>query len=159
MDPTVAVSLTVNGTAVSRRVEPRQSLVDFLRYELELTGSHVGCEHGVCGACSVRVDGAVVRGCLMLAVQCDGSRVETIEGVAASGEARDLQQAFAVENALQCGFCTAGMLLTAQDLLARRRDPSPQEIREALAGNYCRCTGYHAIVAAVRRAAEARGRA
>ena len=159
MDDTVAVSLTVNGAAVSRRVEPRQSLVDFLRYELELTGSHVGCEHGACGACSVRVDGAVVRGCLMLAVQCDGSRVETIEGVAASGEARDLQQAFAVENALQCGFCTAGMLLTAQDLLARRRDPGPQEIREVLSGNYCRCTGYHAIVAAVRRAAEARGRA
>ncbi len=157
MDDTVAISLTVNGTAVSRRVEPRQSLVDFLRYELELTGSHVGCEHGVCGACSVRVDGTVVRGCLMLAVQCDGSRVETIEGVTATGEARDLQQAFAAENALQCGFCTPGMLLTAQDLLARRRNPSPQEIRGALSGNYCRCTGYHAIVTAVRRAAQARG--
>ena len=159
MDDTVAVLLTVNGTAVSRRIEPRQSLVDFLRYELELTGSHVGCEHGVCGACSVRVDGAVVRGCLMLAVQCDGSRVETIEGVAASGEARDLQQGFAIENALQCGFCTPGMLLTAQDLLTRRPDPSPEEIREALSGNYCRCTGYHAIVAAVRRTATARARA
>jgi len=159
VDDTVAVSLTVNGTAVRHRIEPRQSLVDFLRYELELTGSHVGCEHGVCGACSVRVDGAVVRGCLMLAVQCDGSRVETIEGVAASDEARDLQQAFAIENALQCGFCTPGMLLTALDLLARRLDPSPEEIRGALSGNYCRCTGYHAIVAAVRRTAKARGRA
>ena len=156
MDDTVAVSLTVNGITVSRRVEPRQSLVDFLRYELELTGSHVGCEHGVCGACSVRVDGAVVRGCLMLAVQCEGSRVETIEGVTATGEARDLQQAFAAENALQCGFCTPGLLLTAQDLLARRRDPSPQEIREALSGHYCRCTGYHAIVDAVETVAQAR---
>jgi carbon-monoxide dehydrogenase small subunit len=100
-----------------------------------------------------------VRGCLMLAVQCDGSRVETIEGVAASGEARDLRQAFAIENALQCGFCTPGMLLTAQDLLTRRPDPSPEEIREALSGNYCRCTGYHAIVTAVRRTAKARARA
>jgi len=119
MDQATPISLTVNGAALSRHVEPRQSLVDFLRYELELTGSHVGCEHGVCGACTVRVDGAIVRGCLMLAVQCDGYRVETIEGVAGTGEIFDLQQAFARENALQCGFCTPGMLLTAQDLLAR----------------------------------------
>jgi carbon-monoxide dehydrogenase small subunit len=159
METTVAISLTVNGVAVSRRVEPRQSLVDFLRYGLELTGSHVGCEHGVCGACTVRVDGAIVRGCLMLAVQCDGCRVETIEGVAGTGEVFDLQQAFAQENALQCGFCTPGMLLTAQDLLARKPAASAQEIREALSGNYCRCTGYHAIVEAVRKTAEARGRA
>jgi carbon-monoxide dehydrogenase small subunit len=159
MDPAIQISLTVNGVAVSRRVEPRQSLVDFLRYGLELTGSHVGCEHGVCGACTVRVDGSIVRGCLMLAVQCDGCRVETIEGVAGTGEAFDLQQAFAQENALQCGFCTPGMLLTAQDLLARKPAASAQEIREALSGNYCRCTGYHAIVEAVRRTAEARGRA
>ena len=159
MDPAVQISLTVNGAAVSRRVEPRQSLVDFLRYGLELTGSHVGCEHGVCGACTVRVDGAIVRGCLMLAVQCDGCRVETIEGVAGTGEVFDLQQAFAQENALQCGFCTPGMLLTAQDLLARKPAASAQEIREALSGNYCRCTGYHAIVEAVRKTAEARGRA
>jgi carbon-monoxide dehydrogenase small subunit len=144
---------------VSRRVEPRQSLVDLLRYDLELTGSHVGCEHGVCGACTVRVDGAIVRGCLMLAVQADGSRVETIEGVAGTGEVFDLQQAFAQENALQCGFCTPGMLLTAQDLLARKPAASAQEIREALSGNYCRCTGYHAIVEAVRKTAEARRRA
>jgi len=159
MDASVSISLTVNGVAVSRRVEPRQSLVDFLRYGLELTGSHVGCEHGVCGACTVRVDGAIVRGCLMLAVQCDGCRVETIEGVAGTGEVFDLQQAFAQENALQCGFCTPGMLLTAQDLLARKPAASAQEIREALSGNYCRCTGYHAIVEAVRKTAEARGRA
>ena len=164
MDETVSISVTVNGVAVSRRVEPRQSLVDFLRYGLELTGSHVGCEHGVCGACTVRVDGALVRGCLMLAVQCDGCRVETIEGVAGSGvagtgEVFDLQQAFAQENALQCGFCTPGMILTAQDLLARKPAASADEIREALSGNYCRCTGYHAIVEAVRKTAEARARA
>ncbi len=163
MDATVPISVTVNGVTVNRRVEPRQTLVDFLRYGLELTGSHVGCEHGVCGACTVRVDGAIVRGCLMLAVQCDGSRVETIEGVAGSGvagtgEVFDLQQAFAQENALQCGFCTPGMLLTAQDLLARKPGASSQEIREALSGNYCRCTGYHAIVEAVRKTAESRGR-
>jgi carbon-monoxide dehydrogenase small subunit len=159
MDPAIQISLTVNGVVVSRRVEPRQTLVDFLRYQLELTGSHVGCEHGVCGACTVRVDGAIVRGCIMLAVQADGSRVETIEGVAGTGEVLDLQQAFAQENALQCGFCTPGMLLTAQDLLARKPAASAQEIREALSGNYCRCTGYHAIVEAVRKTAEARGRA
>ena len=163
MHETVPISVTVNGVTVNRRVEPRQTLVDFLRYGLELTGSHVGCEQGVCGACTVRVDGAIVRGCLMLAVQCDGSRVETIEGVAGSGvagtgEVFDLQQAFAQENALQCGFCTPGMLLTAQDLLARKPGASSQDIREALSGNYCRCTGYHAIVEAVRKTAESRGR-
>ena len=159
MDEVNQIVLTVNGVAVSRRADARQSLVDFLRYELELTGTHVGCEHGVCGACTVRVDGAVVRGCLMLAVQCDGCRVETIEGVAGTGEVFDLQQAFAQENALQCGFCTPGMLLTAHDLLARKPGASAAEIREALSGNYCRCTGYHAIVEAVRKTAEARGRA
>ena len=159
MDPSIPISLIVNGVAVRRLVEPRQSLVDFLRYELELTGSHVGCEHGVCGACTVRVDGAIVRGCLMLAVQCDGCRVETIEGVAGTGEVFDLQQAFAQENALQCGFCTPGMILTAQDLLARRPAASVQDIREALSGNYCRCTGYHAIVEAVRKTAGERARA
>ncbi len=163
MHETVPISVTVNGVTVDRRVEPRQTLVDFLRYGLELTGSHVGCEQGVCGACTVRVDGAIVRGCLMLAVQCDGSRVETIEGVAGSGvagtgEVFDLQQAFAQENALQCGFCTPGMLLTAQDLLARKPGASSQDIREALSGNYCRCTGYHAIVEAVRKTAESRRR-
>jgi carbon-monoxide dehydrogenase small subunit len=152
----VEIGLRVNGVAVRRRVEPRQSLVDFLREEVELTGSHVGCEHGVCGACTVRVDGALVRGCLMFAVQADGAGVETIEGVAASGEIADLQAAFHEENALQCGFCTPGMLLTAQELLGRNAQPTDPEIREALSGNYCRCTGYQAIVAAIRRTARAR---
>ena len=151
------VVLTVNGARVAREVEPRQSLVDFLRYELELTGSHVGCEHGVCGACTVRVDGKPIRGCLMLAVQADGCRVETIEGVAETGAIAELQQAFRAENALQCGFCTPGMLLTAQALLEREPRPDAPAIREALGGNYCRCTGYHAIVQAVLRAADRRG--
>jgi carbon-monoxide dehydrogenase small subunit len=156
MDASIEISLTVNGVALSRRVESRTSLIDFLRYELELTGSHVGCEHGVCGACTVRVDGAIARACLMLAVQADGASVETIEGVAATGEIFDLQQAFAEENALQCGFCTPGMLLTAQDLLSRTPEAGAQEIREALSGNYCRCTGYHAMVEAIRKTSRAR---
>jgi carbon-monoxide dehydrogenase small subunit len=156
VDTTREIAVTVNGVEVRRRVEPRRSLVDFLREDLELTGSHVGCEHGVCGACTVRVDGALVRGCLMLAVQADGARVETIEGVAGRGEIFDLQEAFAAENALQCGFCTPGMLLLAQEMLAHIARPSDEEIRAGLAANYCRCTGYHAIVAAVRRVAAAR---
>jgi carbon-monoxide dehydrogenase small subunit len=158
MDVGIPLSLTVNGMALSRLVEPRTSLVDFLRYELELTGTHVGCEHGVCGACTVRVDGAIARACLMLAVQADGARVETIEGVAGTVEVFDLQQAFAEENALQCGFCTPGVLLTAQDLLSRRPDAGFDEIREALSGNYCRCTGYHAMVVAIRKTSESRRR-
>ncbi|MBI2555444.1 MAG: (2Fe-2S)-binding protein [Candidatus Rokubacteria bacterium] len=141
MDTSLEVALTVNGVPVRRRVEPRQNLVDFLRYELELTGSHVGCEHGVCGACTVRVDGALVRGCLMLAIQADGCRVETIEGVAGTGEIFDLQQAFAEANALQCGFCTPGMLLTAHEILRLNPRADEAEIRNALSGNYCRCTG------------------
>jgi carbon-monoxide dehydrogenase small subunit len=156
MDTSVEIALTVNGVPVRRRVEPRQSLVDFLRYELELTGSHVGCEHGVCGACTVRVDGALVRGCLMLAVQADGCRVETIEGVAGTGEIFDLQQAFAEENALQCGFCTPGMLLTAHEILRRNPRSDEAEIRREMSGNYCRCTGYHAVVEAIRKVGAAR---
>ena len=156
MDTSLEISLTVNGVPVRRRVESRQSLVDFLRYELELTGSHVGCEHGVCGACTVRVDGALVRGCLMLAVQADGCRVDTIEGVAGTGEIFDLQQAFAEENALQCGFCTPGMLLTAHEILRLNPDADEMEIRRGLSGNYCRCTGYHAIVEAVKKVGAAR---
>ena len=156
LDGDVDITVLVNGQSVRRRVEPRQNLVDFLREMVELTGSHVGCEHGVCGACTVRVDDMLVRGCLMFAVQADGGRVETIEGVAASGEIVDLQARFHEENALQCGFCTPGMLLTAQELLGRNPDPSDVEIRVALSGNYCRCTGYQAIVAAVRRTAQAR---
>ncbi len=120
------IVLTVNGEEVRERVDARTTLVDFLRDALALTGSHVGCEHGVCGACTVRVDGAIVRGCLMLAVQCDGARVETIEGLSDTGEIADLQQAFAERNALQCGFCTPGMLLTAQELLKRRQRAEPR---------------------------------
>ncbi len=150
------ISLTVNGERVSERVDARKSLVDFLRDDLTLTGSHVGCEHGVCGACTVRVNSEIVRGCLMLAVQCDGATVETIEGVSDNGEIADLQDAFQARNALQCGFCTPGMLLTAQDLLASGHVPSREHIREHISGNYCRCTGYHAIVDAVEAVAQAR---
>jgi carbon-monoxide dehydrogenase small subunit len=150
------VTITVNGEAVTRRVEARQHLVDFLREELQLTGSHVGCEHGVCGACTLRVEGQIVRGCLMLAAQADGLRVDTVEGLAESGEIADLQDAFLDRNALQCGYCTPGMLLTAADLLARRPDPSRAEIRAYLSGNYCRCTGYQAIVDAIEAVARRR---
>src|SRR5712691_13422686 len=150
------ITLTVNGEAVRESVEPRKSLVDFLRETLGLTGSHVGCEHGVCGACTVRVDGVIVRGCLTLAAQCDGANVETIEGVSDSGEIADLQAAFEKRNALQCGFCTPGMLLTAQELLRRAGVPSRETIRDHISGNYCRCTGYHAIVDAIESVAEAR---
>jgi len=153
------VAVTVNGEDVRERVDARKTLVDFLREELALTGSHVGCEQGVCGACSVRVDGVLVRGCLMLAVQCDGVRVDTIEGVADSGEIADLQQAFIARNALQCGYCTPGMLLTAQELLARGGVPSREQIRAHLSGNYCRCTGYQAIVDAVEAVAKTRAEA
>lgn len=152
MDTTLEITVTVNGTATTRHVPARRSLVDFLRYDLELTGSHVGCEHGVCGACTVRVDGVIVRGCLMLAVQADGSRVETIEGLSDSGELAALQNAFHERNALQCGFCTPGILLTARELLQKSAQPSREEIRAYLSGNYCRCTGYHAIVDAIETA-------
>jgi carbon-monoxide dehydrogenase small subunit len=143
------ITLNINGEEVTRNVPARQHLVDFLRIEMGLTGSHLGCEHGICGACSVRVDGQVVRGCLMLAVQADGSEVETIEGLTETGEIADLQENFVSRNALQCGYCTPGMLMTIAELL---RDPKPvsrEEIRAYLSGNYCRCTGYHAIVDAV----------
>ena len=156
-DRTLDISLTVNGERVQERVEARKTLVDFLREDLALTGSHVGCEHGVCGACTVRVNGEIVRGCLMLAVQCDGAEVETIEGVSDSGEVADLQAAFEQRNALQCGYCTPGMLAAAQELLKRTKNvPSRDEIREHISGNYCRCTGYHAIVDAVEAVAQAR---
>ena len=155
----VDISLTVNGERVQGRVDARKTLVDYLRDDLSLTGSHVGCEHGVCGACTVRVDGDIVRGCLMLAVQCDGAKVETIEGLSDSGEIADLQAAFEQRNALQCGFCTPGMLTAAQDLLKRaKKVPSRDEIREHLSGNYCRCTGYHAIVDAVEAVAQGRAK-
>jgi carbon-monoxide dehydrogenase small subunit len=155
-EETMSISLTVNGEKVSRSVPVRQHLVDFLRTELGLTGTHLGCEHGSCGACSVRVDGVLVRGCLMLAVQTEGSDVVTIEGLDATGEIADLQAAFVERNALQCGFCTPGMLLTAHDLLAHGEVPSREDIRVHLSGNYCRCTGYQAIVDAIEAVAQAR---
>jgi len=160
------VVMRVNGEDVSERVEARKTLVDFLRDDLGFTGSHVGCEQGVCGACTVLVDGEVVRGCLVLAVQCDGATVETIEGLSDSGAIADLQDAFRRRNALQCGFCTPGMLIGAQELLKELLGrgtaggvPSRDAIREHIAGNYCRCTGYQAIVDAIESTAMARAAA
>lgn len=149
MDKTLLTTLTVNGKTVTRRIPARQHLSDFLRDELGLTGAHTGCEHGVCGACTVRVDGMTVRGCLMLAVQANGRKVDTIEGLSDSGEIADLQEAFHRRNALQCGFCTPGMLMAAQDLLTSQPEATREEVREHLSGNLCRCTGYQAIVDAV----------
>jgi aerobic carbon-monoxide dehydrogenase small subunit len=150
------ISLEVNGEPVDALVLPRTNLADFLREQLQLTGTHVGCEHGVCGACTLRVNGDIVRACLMLAVQANNASVETIEGLSDSGEIADLQAAFRDRNALQCGFCTPGMLMAAQDLLRQNPTPDREQIREHLSGNYCRCTGYQAIVDAVERAAQAR---
>jgi carbon-monoxide dehydrogenase small subunit len=149
MEQALDITLTVNGSEVSRRVAARMHLVDFLREELGLTGSHVGCEHGVCGACTLRVNGEIVRGCLMLAVQADGCRVDTVEGLSDSQELARLQKAFHEKNALQCGFCTPGMLIAALDLVSRKKSFSREEIRNHLSGNYCRCTGYQAIVDAI----------
>ena len=148
-EETSEITLTVNGDLITKTVNVRQHLVDFLRLELGLTGSHLGCEHGICGACSVWVDGLVVRGCLMLAVQADGGDVTTIEGLTETGEIADLQKNFVDRNALQCGFCTPGMLMTLAELLRKSELSSREEIREHISGNYCRCTGYHAIVDAV----------
>ena len=142
----IPISLHVNGERVDAHVLPRVSLADFLRENLHLTGTHLGCEHGVCGACTVRVNNEIVRACLMLAVQTNGALVETIEGLSDSGEFADLQAAFRDRNALQCGYCTPGMLMSAQDLLKQHAEPSREQIREHLSGNYCRCTGYQAIV-------------
>ena len=151
------ITLTVNGTKVSRRVPARQHLVDFLRDDLELTGSHAGCEHGVCGACTVRVNGEIVRGCLMLAVQANGCRVDTIEGLSDSKELAGLQKAFHERNALQCGFCTPGMLLAAQDLVSKGKQISREEIRAHISGNFCRCTGYEAIVDSIEEVIHGKG--
>ncbi len=156
MERFVEIGLCVNGEHVRERVEARKTLVDFLRDDLGLTGSHVGCEQGVCGACTALLDGEVVRGCLVLAVQCDGAAVDTIEGLSDSGRIADLQSAFARRNALQCGFCTPGMLIGAQDLLTRGGVPSRDRIREHISGNYCRCTGYQAIVDAIESVARMR---
>jgi carbon-monoxide dehydrogenase small subunit len=149
MDQTLTTKMTVNGTQVTRDIPARQHLVDFLREELGLTGSHLGCEHGVCGACTIRVNGEIVRGCLMLAVQADGCTVETIEGLTDSKELEKLQKSFHEHNALQCGFCTPGMLMAAQDLVRAGKKCTRDEIREHISGNYCRCTGYQSIVDAI----------
>jgi aerobic carbon-monoxide dehydrogenase small subunit len=156
LEEELAITMTVNGERITRSVAVRQHLVDFLRTELGLTGSHIGCEHGICGACSVRLDGVVVRGCLMLAVQADGSEVVTIEGLTESEEIADLQANFVERNALQCGYCTPGMLITAAELLKQGKSVSRDDIRTFLSGNYCRCTGYHAIVDAVEATLKAR---
>ncbi len=144
-----AIALVVNGEPRRCNVQPRTHLVDFLREDLGLTGSHLGCEHGVCGACTVRLHGRIVRGCLVLAVQADGAEVQTVEGLTRGGTVRDLQDAFIARNALQCGYCTAGMLMAAAELIETRPGATREEVRAWMSGNYCRCTGYQAIVDAV----------
>ncbi len=155
----IEITVTVNGTPYTRVVEPRKLLSDFLREDLELTGTHVGCEHGVCGACTVRLNGRTARACLTFAVQVDGADIGTIEGLARDGELTRLQQAFWDHHGLQCGFCTPGMLLCAGELLERVASPTEEQIREAIAGALCRCTGYHHIVESVKAAAAARAEA
>lgn len=145
--------LTINGRTVERTVSVRQPLIDFLREDLGLTGTHLGCGHGVCGACTVLIDGATARSCLMLAIQADGAEVTTVEGASDSGRLRHLQVAFLAHNAAQCGYCTAGMLLTAAEFLAETPHPDRGQIRQAISGNLCRCTGYQAIVDAIEAAA------
>jgi carbon-monoxide dehydrogenase small subunit len=151
----VAIELTVNGEPCRGSVEPRKTLADFLREDLRLTGTHLGCEHGVCGACSVLLDDRAVRACLVFAVQAAGAEVVTVEGLAADGELNPVQAAFQAEHGLQCGFCTPGFVVSATALLARNPNPTDDEIREGLSGNLCRCTGYQGILRAVRSAAEA----
>ncbi len=144
-----SIQVTVNGERLNREVEPRTHLVDFLRESVGLKGSHLGCEHGVCGACTVRLNGQIVRGCLVLAVQADGGTVDTVEGLSRQGVLADLQEAFLKHNALQCGFCTPGMLMAAADVVQHNPRANRQQVREAISSNYCRCTGYHAIVDAI----------
>ena len=152
----VAIALDINGERIDAHVFPRLNLADFLREHLKLTGTHVGCEHGFCGACTVRVNGDIVRSCLILAVQLHGASVQTIEGLSDSGEIADLQAVFRDRNALQCGYCTPGMLMAAQDLLKQQPEPDRERIREHLSGNYCRCTGYQSIIDAVETTARMR---
>ena len=150
-----AITITVNGEVRSGEAEPRRTLADFLRDDLGLTGTHLGCEHGVCGACTVLLDGSSVRSCLLLAVQADGAAIETVEGLARGEELHPIQEAFWAEHGLQCGFCTPGFLMTAVEFLRENPDPSEEEIREAISGNLCRCTGYVNIIRAIRSAADA----
>jgi carbon-monoxide dehydrogenase small subunit len=154
----IEVDATLNGKPLRRRVKARQHLADFLRQELELTGTHLGCEHGICGACTVLIDGRTARGCLTLAAQISGKSVETIEGLTDNGILADLQKEFIERNAAQCGFCSSGMLLTAHELLLSGERLSRADIREAMSGNMCRCTGYHAIIDAVEAVMTTRGR-
>ena len=158
MNRTMTISLTVNGRRVERAVEPRMHLADFLREELHLTGTHVGCEHGICGACTVLMNGDSVRACLTFAVQADGADITTVEGLGRVGDLSPLQQAFREHHALQCGFCTPGMLITAIDLMQKDIAPTPADVRDALSGNLCRCTGYQNIVEAVLAVMAARVR-
>jgi len=144
------IELVVNGESQTRTVDHRRNLVDFIRYDLELTGTHVGCEHGVCGACTILVDGKPVRGCLMFAVQANGCEITTLEGIPTTGKAQKLREAFAKRNALQCGFCTPGMMTSALDYVQNDGDPSEDKIRKHLSGNYCRCTGYQSIIEAIQ---------
>lgn len=153
MASTRRVCLTVNGEKHEAEVEPRLSLADFLRETLALTGTHVGCEHGVCGTCTVLLDGRAIRSCLMLAVQADGHALRTVEGLASGGELHPIQEAFVEEHGLQCGFCTPGFMMTVSELLEQNPDPSDEEIKEALGGQICRCTGYQSILRSVRLAA------
>jgi aerobic carbon-monoxide dehydrogenase small subunit len=155
MSDTRRIKLRVNGNAAEREVETRMTLADFLRLELDLTGTHLGCEHGVCGACTVLLDGQSVRSCLMLAVQAAGREVTTVEGLAVEGALNPLQQAFWENHGLQCGFCTPGMLMTLTELLRHNPDPSETQVRDAISGNICRCTGYQSIVASALAAARA----
>jgi aerobic carbon-monoxide dehydrogenase small subunit len=149
-----SVSMTVNGQAVTRDVEPRMLLVEFLRQQLDLTGTHVGCDTSQCGACVIHIDGQSVKSCTVLALQAQGSQVTTIEGLARNGELHPMQEAFREHHGLQCGFCTPGMIMSAIDLVQRNPNASEQEIREWLEGNLCRCTGYHNIVEAIQAAAQ-----
>ena len=153
----IAIEATLNGRALKRRVKARQHLADFLRQEMELTGTHLGCEHGICGACTVLIDGRTARGCLTLAAQISGKTVDTIEGLSESGKLKKLQEEFITRNAAQCGFCSSGMLLTAYELVSTGQTLSRAEIREYISGNMCRCTGYHSIVDAVEAVMARRG--
>jgi carbon-monoxide dehydrogenase small subunit len=157
-DEVVAIEALLNGKPLKRSVKARQHLADFLRQELELTGTHLGCEHGICGACTVMIDGHTARGCLTLAAQISGKTVDTIEGLTENGTLAELQVEFIARNAAQCGFCSSGMLLTAHELLLSGEHLSRADIREAMSGNMCRCTGYHAIIDAVEAVMTTRGR-